>query len=129
MLAVSPLSPERAWARRASGILIAQLCHRRSLSITKSTNHQITNDLCHNLAEVTTLPTTRRNLLKGSLLTALPVRAARSTRSTGIYQELGIRPVINCRGTHTVLGASKKWPEIDAAMAEASRSFVLLSEL
>src|SRR5712692_438366 len=74
--------------------------------------------------------TTRRNLLKTSLLTALPVRAARSTRqSAGIYQELGVRPVINCRGTHTVLGASKKWPEIDAAMAEASRSFVVLSEL
>jgi D-glucosaminate-6-phosphate ammonia-lyase len=74
--------------------------------------------------------TTRRNLLKTSLLTALPVRAARSTRqSAGIYQELGVRPVINCRGTHTVIGASKKWPEIDAAMAEASRSFVLLAEL
>lgn len=74
--------------------------------------------------------TTRRNLLKGSLLTALPMRAARTTRqSGGIYQELGIRPVINCRGTHTVLGASKKWPEIDAAMAEAARSFVLLPEL
>src|SRR6185436_2644378 len=76
------------------------------------------------------MSTTRRNLLKGSLLTALPVRAARTSRSNGgVYQDLGIRPVINCRGTHTVLGASKKWPDLDAAMAEASRHFVLLEEL
>lgn len=76
--------------------------------------------------------TTRRNLIKGSLLTALPLSAAaRSGKQSqrGVYEELGIRPLINCRGTHTVLGASKKWPELDAAMAEASRSFVLLSEL
>jgi len=28
-----------------------------------------------------------------------------------------------------VLGASKKWPDLDAAMTEASRHFVLLEEL
>jgi uncharacterized pyridoxal phosphate-dependent enzyme len=72
--------------------------------------------------------TTRRGLLKSSLLTALPLQA-RPARSGGVFQELGIRPVINCRGTHTVLGASKKWPELEAAMAEAARSFILLDEL
>jgi len=75
------------------------------------------------------MPTTRRNLLQGYLLTALPLGASRSSGQGGVYQELGIRPVINCRGTHTVLGASKKWPELDAPMAEASRTFVFLSEL
>jgi uncharacterized pyridoxal phosphate-dependent enzyme len=79
------------------------------------------------------MKTTRRSLLKGSLLTALPAPAARPPRAApvkaGIFQELGVRPLINCRGTHTVLGASKKWPELDAAMAEASRSFVMLDEL
>lgn len=75
------------------------------------------------------MATTRRNLIKGSLFTALPVRAARSSRPGGLYQDLGIRPIINCRGTHTVLGASKKFPDLDAAMAEAARSFVLLAEL
>ena len=74
--------------------------------------------------------TTRRRILQGSLLAALPASAARTTRQGGgIYQDLGISPVINCRGTHTVLGASKKWPDLDAAMAEASRHFVLLEEL
>ena len=76
------------------------------------------------------MATTRRNVLKGSLLAALPASAAKTGRpSAGVYQQLGIRPVINCRGTHTVLGASKKFPELDAGMAEASRHFVLLEEL
>ncbi len=81
--------------------------------------------------EVIDMRTTRRSLIKGSLLSALPLSAARPGKQPqrGVYEELGIRPVINCRGTHTVLGASKKWPELDAAMAEASRSFVLLSEV
>ena len=48
---------------------------------------------------------------------------------TGIYSRLGIRPLINCRGTHTVLGASKIWPELHEAMAEASREYVMLDEL
>jgi L-seryl-tRNA(Ser) seleniumtransferase len=48
---------------------------------------------------------------------------------TGIYSQLGIRPLINCRGTHTVIGASKIWPELHAAMAEASRDYVVLDEL
>lgn len=50
-------------------------------------------------------------------------------RPRKIYQQLGIRPVINCRGTHTVIGASKQWPELHEAMAEASWDFVVLDEL
>src|SRR4029450_2540213 len=49
--------------------------------------------------------------------------------TTGVLQELGIRPVINCRGTHTVIGASKEWPEIHDAMREASKHFMVLDEL
>src|SRR5688572_21954500 len=50
-------------------------------------------------------------------------------RPRSVYQELGIRPVINCRGTHTVIGASKAWPELHEAMGEAARHFVVLDEL
>jgi L-seryl-tRNA(Ser) seleniumtransferase len=56
-------------------------------------------------------------------------RSSAATTSTSVYSRLGIRPVINCRGTHTVLGASKIWPELHEAMAEASREYVLLEEL
>jgi L-seryl-tRNA(Ser) seleniumtransferase len=53
-----------------------------------------------------------------------------ATRTTSsLYQDLGVRPVINCKGAYTMIGASKMWPEIHAAMAEASRHFVYIEEL
>src|SRR5690349_15221622 len=76
--------------------------------------------------------TTRRLILRGAgLLGFVPFgkTAAGAHSSTDIYNRLGIRPVINCRGTHTVLGASKIWPELHEAMAQASREYVLLEEL
>src|SRR4029450_11421233 len=54
---------------------------------------------------------------------------AANTRPNNFYRQLGIRPVINCRGTHPVIGASKEWPELHDAMAEASRQFVVLDEV
>jgi seryl-tRNA(Sec) selenium transferase len=76
--------------------------------------------------------TTRRRVLKGAgVLGVLPFAKGSSaaTASPGIYSRLGIRPIINCRGTHTVLGASKIWPELHEAMAQASREYVMLEEL
>ncbi|MBI3979049.1 MAG: aminotransferase class V-fold PLP-dependent enzyme [Chloroflexi bacterium] len=46
-----------------------------------------------------------------------------------VYERLGIRTLINARGTHSVLGGSIPSPEVFAAMAEASQHFVELSEL
>lgn len=46
-----------------------------------------------------------------------------------IYQELGLRPVINACATLTRLGGSIMPPEVLEAMAEASRHFVNLGEL
>jgi uncharacterized pyridoxal phosphate-dependent enzyme len=46
-----------------------------------------------------------------------------------VYEELGIAPVLNFRGTHTVIGASKMWPELHDPMAAASQSFVSIEEL
>jgi L-seryl-tRNA(Ser) seleniumtransferase len=77
--------------------------------------------------------TSRRRVLRNAgLLGALPFAkpgAAAKPSSSSIFSQLGIRPVINCRGTHTVLGASKIWPELHEAMAAASREYVLLEEL
>jgi uncharacterized pyridoxal phosphate-dependent enzyme len=47
----------------------------------------------------------------------------------GIYDELGLVPVINAAGTLTILGGSIMPPEVTDAMAEASRHFVDLNEL
>ena len=51
------------------------------------------------------------------------------TDTASIYQRLGVRTFINARGTVTTLGGSIMPPEVVAAMAEASRSFVRLEEL
>ncbi len=76
----------------------------------------------------------RRNLLQsvglGSLGSFWPLSKLAAARpAANIYQQLGVRPVINCMGAWTVIGASRQWPELHAPMAEASRQFVFLEEL
>ena len=75
---------------------------------------------------------TRRTLFSGGgLLGMWPFSklAAAPGKKADIYQQLGIRPVINLQGTMTTIGASKVWPEIHEAMAQASQHYVVLSEL
>src|SRR6266852_8490111 len=45
------------------------------------------------------------------------------------YEELGVKTVINCEGTMTVLGGSILRPELEAVMAEAGRHFVRIADL
>jgi L-seryl-tRNA(Ser) seleniumtransferase len=45
------------------------------------------------------------------------------------YQELGVKTVINCEGTMTMLGGSLPHPELEAVMAQAGRHFVSIPEL
>jgi L-seryl-tRNA(Ser) seleniumtransferase len=47
----------------------------------------------------------------------------------GVYEALGVKPVINAWGTITYLGGSVMPPEVVAAWAEASRHFVNLYDL
>jgi uncharacterized pyridoxal phosphate-dependent enzyme len=46
-----------------------------------------------------------------------------------IYARLGVKTVINCRGTWTYLSGSLEFPEVRAAQVEASRHFVNILEL
>ena len=46
-----------------------------------------------------------------------------------IYQSIGVEPIINCRGTFTIIGGSVERPEVRAAMDAASRYFVQIDEL
>src|SRR5688500_19345601 len=46
-----------------------------------------------------------------------------------IYEELGIRPLINASATLTRLGGSVMPPEVVQAMVEASKHFINLDEL
>lgn len=72
---------------------------------------------------------TRRTLLQAAAAGSLLAKPGKEDKKKSIYQQLGIRPVLNFAGTHTVIGASKIWPELHEAMAEASRDFVMLEEL
>lgn len=45
------------------------------------------------------------------------------------YQDIGIRPFINCVGTITTLSGSLMLPEVRQAMAEASTGYVMIDEL
>ena len=46
-----------------------------------------------------------------------------------LYQSIGVRPVVNCRGTFTIISGSQTLPEVKRAMDLASRSYVHLDEL
>jgi seryl-tRNA(Sec) selenium transferase len=48
---------------------------------------------------------------------------------TGIFQSIGVEPIINCRGTFTIIGGSIERPEVRAAMEAASKDFVQYDEL
>lgn len=50
-------------------------------------------------------------------------------RSASIYRAIGVEPIINCRGTFTIIGGSVERPEVLAAYREASRHFVQYDEL
>lgn len=45
------------------------------------------------------------------------------------YASLGVRPLINCRGTLTIYGGSLMLPQVRLAMQEASKAYVNLDEL
>ncbi len=46
-----------------------------------------------------------------------------------MYQSIGVRPLINCKGVFTSLSGSLMLPEVRQAMAQASMNFVHIDEL
>jgi D-glucosaminate-6-phosphate ammonia-lyase len=46
-----------------------------------------------------------------------------------MYRSIGVRPIINARGTFTIITGSQTLPEVKRAMDLASRSFVHMDEL
>ena len=80
----------------------------------------------------------RRAFLK--LVVATPLFATIATRSlaksvatgagmSNAYEKLGIRPLINARGTYTYVGGSLELPEVRRAVEAASHQFVDMFEL
>ena len=48
---------------------------------------------------------------------------------TNIFRTIGVEPLINCRGTYTIIGGSLERTSVRAAMEAASHSFVQYDEL
>jgi len=86
---------------------------------------------------------TRRELFQIGNMLALPVlmsawEEAQAAPAPGplsigngpeVYRSIGVEPVINCRGTFTIIGASVELPEVRAAMEAACQYNVQLDEL
>jgi len=87
---------------------------------------------------------TRRHLLQvagffsaANVLPASSVAAGQVTSAAGpvtpieptIYKSIGVRPLINCRGTLTIIGGSIELPEVRAAKNAANQQHVHLDEL
>jgi seryl-tRNA(Sec) selenium transferase len=74
------------------------------------------------------------SLLRGEAQ-ATSMLAADTSASTGlrvgpeIYQSIGVRPLVNARGTYTIISGSLMLPEVRAAMEAASKQYVHLDEL
>jgi L-seryl-tRNA(Ser) seleniumtransferase len=47
----------------------------------------------------------------------------------GLYESIGVTPIVNCRGTFTIISGSLTLPEVKKAMDEASRHYVQMDEL
>jgi L-seryl-tRNA(Ser) seleniumtransferase len=82
---------------------------------------------------------TRRDLLfRGSLLGlgSLTPQTQTQAAPTGglqlgknIYESIGVKPMINCRGTLTVIGGSIELQEVRAAKDQSNQQFVQIDEL
>jgi len=80
---------------------------------------------------------TRRDLFQGGGWLAALGLAPRSRAHAApalslgrdLYQSIGVRPLINCKGTFTIISGSLTLPEVKKAMEEASLHYVHLDEL
>jgi uncharacterized pyridoxal phosphate-dependent enzyme len=81
---------------------------------------------------------TRRGLLRSTAAVAaveaagLPAQMADAAPlevGASLYQSIGVTPVVNCRGTFTIISGSQTLPEVKKAMELASHSYIHLDEL
>jgi uncharacterized pyridoxal phosphate-dependent enzyme len=67
--------------------------------------------------------------LSQSASAATPATAGKLQLNPDIYKSIGVRPLINCRGTLTVISGSMELPEVRAAVDAGARHHVALDEL
>jgi L-seryl-tRNA(Ser) seleniumtransferase len=73
---------------------------------------------------------TARGRLAGSTATVEALEAASAAQAgTNVYTAIGVRPLINCRGTLTIIGGSIELPEVASAKSAANRQHAHLDEV
>jgi L-seryl-tRNA(Ser) seleniumtransferase len=81
---------------------------------------------------------TRRQLFRwGAVLAAAQTLGGRLSRAAAapleyganLYRSIGVRPLLNARGTFTIITGSQTLPEVKRAMDDASRGYVDMDEL
>lgn len=60
---------------------------------------------------------------------ALESHGPGQSAGANVYEKIGVHPVINCRGTYTIIGGSLELPEVTAAQQAAAQHYVQLDEL
>ena len=84
----------------------------------------------------------RRDLLKNSgifsaVAAAAPFSTAgaaaqfgsHGTPTDNLFTQIGVRPIVNARGTFTIISGSQSLPEVKQAMFEASQHYVQMDEM
>ena len=96
-------------------------------------------DMTDSLSKLFRGDLTRRGLFgRGGLAALLGAGGAAALPEPGqaaleigpkIYDSIGVRPVINCKGTFTIMSGSLSLPEVKQAMMEASKHYVHIDDL
>src|SRR6476469_5899313 len=75
----------------------------------------------------------RRDLLKiyggGTAEAAVSMPSLNGREPDNIFSRIGVRPIINGRGTYTIISGSRSLPEVKRAMFEASHYYVQMDEM
>ncbi len=54
---------------------------------------------------------------------------AKGTPTNNLFTEIGVRPIVNARGTYTIISGSESLPQVKQAMFEASLYYVQMDEM
>lgn len=77
----------------------------------------------------------QRSVMAGAAASLLPSAGhaekvpASVPAGPNLYEQIGVRPLINAKGTYTIISGSLSLPEVKQAMEEASRHYVNMDEL
>src|SRR4051794_25416731 len=65
----------------------------------------------------------------GSAEAAVQMPSLNGREPDNIFTRIGVRPIINGRGTYTIISGSRSLPEVKRAMFEASHYYVQMDEM